>query len=60
MSDSELQGGLDFALEQAIVAATRAGDLIVEWSHLGSYDVSQKSRGELVTTADLRSDEIIR
>jgi myo-inositol-1(or 4)-monophosphatase len=48
------------ALSEAVAAATRAGDLIVEWSRHASYEVRQKQGAELVTTADLRSDEIIR
>lgn len=48
------------ALDEAAVAARRAGELIVEWSRQGSYEVRQKQGTALVTTADLRSDAIIR
>jgi myo-inositol-1(or 4)-monophosphatase len=51
---------LELALNEAVAAATRAGDLIVEWSSQATYEVRQKQGAELVTTADLRSDEIIR
>jgi myo-inositol-1(or 4)-monophosphatase len=47
-------------LNEAVVAATRAGDLIAEWSRNGTYETRQKQGAELVTTADFRSDEIIR
>ena len=51
---------LKLALDEAVTAATKAGELIVEWSRAGSYEVRYKQGTELVTTADLRSDEIIR
>jgi myo-inositol-1(or 4)-monophosphatase len=51
---------LELALNEAVTAATRAGDLIVEWSRQAKYEVRQKQGAELVTTADLRSDEFIR
>lgn len=51
---------LEVALNEAVAAAMRAGDLIVEWSSQAAYEVRQKQGAELVTTADLRSDEIIR
>jgi myo-inositol-1(or 4)-monophosphatase len=51
---------LELALNEAVTAATQAGDLIVEWSHQAKYEVRQKQGAELVTTADLRSDELIR
>src|SRR5262245_25630305 len=50
----------ELALNQAIAAATRAGELIVAWSRQGTYDARQKQGTEIVTTADLRSDELIR
>ncbi|MGH9936939.1 MAG: inositol monophosphatase family protein [Blastocatellia bacterium] len=55
-SETELR----LALNEAIAAATRAGELIVAWSRQGAYEARQKQGTELVTTADLRSDEIIR
>jgi myo-inositol-1(or 4)-monophosphatase len=51
---------LDAALDAAVFAVSRAGELIVEWSRDGSYEVRRKQGTELVTTADLRSDEMIR
>ena len=51
---------LELALNEAVTAATRAGDLIVEWSRQAKYEVRQKQGAELVTTADLRSDALIR
>lgn len=51
---------LQWALNEAVAAAVRAGDLILEWSRQRTYEVSRKQGAELVTTADLRSDEIIR
>ena len=51
---------LELALNEAVTAARRAGDLIVEWSRQAKYEVRQKQGSELVTTADLRSDELIR
>lgn len=48
------------ALNEAVNAALQAGDLIIEWSRQAAYEVRQKQGAELVTTADLRSDEIIR
>jgi myo-inositol-1(or 4)-monophosphatase len=56
------RGGTQFdsILEEAVTAVMRAGELIVAWSRAGSYEVRQKQGTELVTTADLRADEIIR
>ena len=51
---------LKLALNEAVAAATREGDLIVDWSRRAAYEVRHKQGVELVTTADLRSDEIIR
>ena len=51
---------LELILEEAVAAVTQAGELIVEWSRQGSYEVHQKHATELVTTADLRSDQMIR
>src|SRR5437868_4447695 len=51
---------LKLALNEAVAAATRAGEVIVELSRQGAYEVHQKQGTEIVTTADLRSDEIIR
>ena len=48
------------AHDEAVTAATRAGELIVAWSREQLYEVRHKHGSELVTTADLRSDEIIR
>jgi myo-inositol-1(or 4)-monophosphatase len=47
-------------LDEAVVALTTAGNVIVEWSRNASFEIRQKQGTELVTTADLRSDEIIR
>src|SRR5215471_6920617 len=53
---------LDFELilREAVAATKKAGDLIAAWSREGSYEVRQKRGAELVTTADLRSDQILR
>src|SRR5262245_35790092 len=51
---------IDLALSEAIAAATGAGELIVELFRQGAYETSQKQGTEIVTTADIRSDEIIR
>ena len=56
LSETELK----LALNEAVAAAKRAGRLIVAWSRNGTYEVRQKKGTEVVTTADLRSDEIIR
>ena len=56
----ESETKLRLMLDEAVTAATQAGDLIAAWSRQGSYEVRQKQGTELVTTADLRSDEIIR
>jgi myo-inositol-1(or 4)-monophosphatase len=55
-NDAELK----LALNEAVTAATQAGKLIVAWSLAKSYEVHRKQGTELVTTADLRSDKIIR
>src|SRR5437870_2016001 len=55
-SETELR----LVLNEAVAAATRAGEFIVACSHQGSFEVHQKQGTELVTTADLRSDEIVR
>jgi len=47
-------------LEEAVAAATRAGELIAALSRQGEYAVRRKQGTEIVTTADLRSDEMIR
>src|SRR5262249_59782645 len=47
-------------LDEAVAAAKGAGLLIVRWSRQGVYEVRQKQGSELVTAADLRSDELIR
>jgi myo-inositol-1(or 4)-monophosphatase len=47
-------------LDEAVVALTRAGELIVSWSRQNSFELRHKQGTELVTTADLRADEIIR
>jgi len=47
-------------VKEAVAAVTRAGELIVSWSRERSYEVRAKQGSELVTTADLRSDEILR
>jgi myo-inositol-1(or 4)-monophosphatase len=54
--DTELKPILD----EAVAAAKRAGRLIVRWSRQRVYEVRHKQGSELVTTADLRSDELIR
>ena len=51
---------LDLALSEAVAAATRAGELIVELFRQGAYETRQKQGTEIVTTADIRSDEFIR
>ncbi len=51
---------LKLALDEAVAAATQAGEIIVALSRQGAYEVRQKQGTEIVTTADLRSDEIIR
>jgi myo-inositol-1(or 4)-monophosphatase len=51
---------LELMLSEAVAAATQAGEVIVDWSRQGMFEVRQKLGTELVTTADLRSDEIIR
>jgi myo-inositol-1(or 4)-monophosphatase len=51
---------LNPVLDQAVAAVTQAGDLIVDWSRRGSFEVRRKQGAEIVTTADLRADEIIR
>jgi myo-inositol-1(or 4)-monophosphatase len=48
------------ALDEAVTAATQAGEAIVELSRQGAYEVHQKQGSEILTTADLHSDEIIR
>jgi myo-inositol-1(or 4)-monophosphatase len=45
---------------EAVEAARRAGGLIVRWSIEGAYEVRAKQGTEIVTTADLRADQIIR
>jgi myo-inositol-1(or 4)-monophosphatase len=47
-------------LNEAVTAARRAGELIVKMSRERSYEVRQKHGSEIVTTADLLSDESIR
>ena len=47
-------------LSEAVTAARRAGELIVKMSRERSYEVRQKHGSEIVTTADLLSDESIR
>jgi myo-inositol-1(or 4)-monophosphatase len=47
-------------LEEAVAAARRAGEIIVALSRQGRYEVRRKHGTEIVTTADLRSDELIR
>lgn len=51
---------LKWMLDEAVAAATKAGELIVAWSREQSYVVHQKQGTELVTTADWRSDALIR
>lgn len=57
-----MTGGIDFdlALREAVSAVTRAGDLIMASSRDRSFSVRRKQGSELVTSADLRSDETIR
>ena len=47
-------------LDEAVAAATKAGELIVALSRERSFEVRAKAGAEIVTTADLRSDELIR
>jgi myo-inositol-1(or 4)-monophosphatase len=51
---------LESALREAIAAATAAGEAVVDLSARGSFEVRSKGGTELVTTADLLSDELIR
>jgi myo-inositol-1(or 4)-monophosphatase len=51
---------LERFLNAAVAAATRAGELIAKSRADGSLEVRAKLGTELVTTADLRSDEHIR
>jgi myo-inositol-1(or 4)-monophosphatase len=53
------QTSLDSELRAAVMAVTLAGEMIVECSREGSFKVHDKSGTELVTSADLRSDEMI-
>ena len=53
-------GEMERFRDEAIVAARLAGDLIVSWAAEGRYQVRDKQGSEIVTTADLRSDELIR
>jgi myo-inositol-1(or 4)-monophosphatase len=55
-ADADLRVFLDAALE----AATRAGDPIVTLSRDRSFEVRSKTGAEIVTSADLLSDQIIR
>jgi myo-inositol-1(or 4)-monophosphatase len=48
------------ALEAATAAVRQAGELIAAWSRDRTYEVRQKKGTELVTTADLASDDLIR
>lgn len=47
-------------LDAALEAATRAGDAIVALSRDRSFEVRHKAGAEIVTSADLLSDQIIR
>ncbi len=58
--DMESAAELEQMRAEAIVAAERAGRLIVRWSLDRTYEVREKEGTEIVTTADLRADEIIR
>jgi myo-inositol-1(or 4)-monophosphatase len=51
---------LQFVRDEAVAAATRAGELVVAWSRERTYEIRQKQGTELVTTADLQSDELLR
>jgi len=52
--------GMQVALDEAVASVTRAGEAIAElWRHQ-AFEVQQKHGTELVTTADLRSDQVIR
>lgn len=51
---------LHLILEEAVAAARQAGELIVALSRQGQYEVRRKQGMEIVTTADLRSDAMIR
>lgn len=55
-----MDSGLELFLDEALIAASRAGEAIVELSRGGNFDVRSKAGAGIVTTADLRSDEIIR
>jgi myo-inositol-1(or 4)-monophosphatase len=50
----------EYFRDEAVAAATRAGELVVEWSRQNSFEVRRKKGTELVTTADLGSDQMIR
>jgi 3'-phosphoadenosine 5'-phosphosulfate (PAPS) 3'-phosphatase len=52
--------GIERIRAEAVEAARQAGDLIVRLSVEGAYEVHAKHGTEIVTTADLRADAIIR
>jgi myo-inositol-1(or 4)-monophosphatase len=56
----KIEAEFQSVLNEAVAAVASAGDLIVQWSRQSTYEVRQKQGAELVTTADLRSDEFIR
>ncbi len=51
---------LQLALAEAVAATARAGEVIVDLAHRRAFEVYAKAGTELVTTADLRSDEVLR
>ena len=51
---------LHLTLEEAVATTKRAGEIIVSLSRQGKYEVHRKQGTEIVTTADLRSDEMLR
>ncbi|HEV7514689.1 MAG TPA: inositol monophosphatase family protein [Thermoanaerobaculia bacterium] len=50
----------DLALEEAVTAARQAGEIIAALSRDRAYEVRRKLGTELVTTADVASDDSIR
>ena len=58
MSETDfLQTGLDAGLETAVEAARRAGEILLSWRD--RFTVTEKSRRDMVTEADLESQNAI-
>jgi len=54
------QADFQAILEEAVAASERAGEMILALSRERSFEIRQKLGAEIVTTADLRSDAMLR